>query len=125
MLFRSSTPPPGHELFYTRYMPTDQVIVARSATPAYLVFSEKWFPGWRATLDGQPAEIQIANFAFLAVYNPAGEHTVTMQFVPVSTPIGIAIMLLTVALLAGAAIWQPLTQAMARRSAQRAAPPPA
>lgn len=119
------TPPPGHELFYARYQPTDQVIVARSATPAYLVFSEKWFPGWRASVDGQPAEIQIANFAFRAVYIPAGEHTVTMQFVPTSTPIGIAIMLLTVALLAGAAIWQPLTQAIARRSAQRAAAPPA
>ena len=120
-----STPPPGHELFYTRYLPTDQVIVARSATPAYLVFSEKWFPGWRATVDGQPAEIQLANFAFRAVYIPAGEHTVTMQFVPASTPIGIAILLLTVALLAVAAIWQPVRQAVARRSAQRAVAPPA
>jgi len=116
-----SAPPPGHELFYVRYLPTDQLIVARSATPAYLVFSEKWFPGWRAAVDGQPAEIQIANFAFRAVYIPAGEHTITMQFVPTSTPWGIAIMLLTVALLAGAALWQPVMQAGARRRAQRSA----
>jgi uncharacterized membrane protein YfhO len=86
-----------------------------------LVFSEKWFPGWRAAVDGQPAEIQIANFAFRAVYIPAGEHTITMQFVPTSTPWGIAIMLLTVALLAGAALWQPVMQAGARRRAQRSA----
>jgi hypothetical protein len=44
----------------------------RVDTPAdaYLVLSEVWYPGWRATVDGVPAQVLRANYAFRAVPSP-------------------------------------------------------
>jgi hypothetical protein len=98
----SVTDPAGERnLFYTAYAPEAQTVVTRSPTPAYLVYSEVWYPGWRAWLDGVEAPIYRANFAFRAVYLPTGgEHTVEMRFDPATWKLGLAITLLTVAALA-------------------------
>lgn len=50
--------------------------------PGYLVISEWHYPGWEATLDGRPVPIRRANYAFQAVYVPAGEHRVVTRYVP-------------------------------------------
>jgi hypothetical protein len=50
--------------------------------PAYLVVSDVWTPGWRARLDGVPAPLLRANYAFRAVAVPAGVHTVVMEYAP-------------------------------------------
>jgi uncharacterized membrane protein YfhO len=54
------------------------------------------YPGWRATLNGQPVEI-IDNYAGLVgVPIPAGENqTVVVEFVPVTQLIGAIISLVT------------------------------
>jgi hypothetical protein len=59
-------------------------IVARSQTaaPSYLVFSDVWYPGWQATIDGAPADVVQANGLFRAVMLPAGESTVELRFAP-------------------------------------------
>ncbi len=49
---------------------------------AYLVISTTWYPGWRATVNGQPAEIYRANLAFQTVVVPAGSTDVVLTFRP-------------------------------------------
>ena len=62
---------------------------------AYLVLSEVWYPGWRATVDGQPAPVLRANYAFRAVRLGPGQHQVQLTFVPRSWTIGLAVSGLT------------------------------
>jgi hypothetical protein len=88
-------------LFYTDYAPEHDTVVAQTPAPAYLVFSEVWYPGWRAWVDGVEAPVYEADLAFRAVFLPgAGQHTVTMRFDPAIWKLGLGVTLTTVALLA-------------------------
>ncbi|MDP6792629.1 MAG: hypothetical protein QF660_01105 [Anaerolineales bacterium] len=78
----SAQPPIGTKLGYLSYSTHRQSVKAITPTPAYLVFSEVWYPGWRATLDGNPISLLRANYAFRAIYLPAGEHIVELNFSP-------------------------------------------
>ena len=48
------------------------------------VLSEVYYPGWTATLDGQPVEVGRVNYLLRAVKVPAGSHKLEMQFKPAS-----------------------------------------
>ncbi len=45
-----------------------------------LVVAEPWYPGWRATIDGQPAEVVVAHDWMRAVTVPGGRHIVELVF---------------------------------------------
>lgn len=47
-----------------------------------LVLSDNYFPGWRATIDGEATEILRANYTMRAVRVPAGQHMVSFSFAP-------------------------------------------
>lgn len=83
-------------LFYLGYSADRFAVVARTPSPAYLVFSEVWYPGWRATVDGDPVPIYRANYAFRAIYLPPGEHRVEMRFEPITWKVGLAVTSLTI-----------------------------
>jgi hypothetical protein len=57
----------------------------------YVVLSETWDPGWRATLDGLPADVLRANHGFRAVAAPAGTHRIEMTYRPRPLVTGLAI----------------------------------
>jgi uncharacterized membrane protein YfhO len=67
--------------------------------PGYLVLTDTYYPGWRATVDGQPAEILEANHAFRAVQLDRGEHTVTFEYEPLSFRLGAWLTLLALVVL--------------------------
>jgi hypothetical protein len=69
----------------------------RVDTPAdaYLVLSEVWYPGWRASVDGAPAPVLRANYAFRAVRLGPGGHQVVLTFAPGSWRLGLAISVFT------------------------------
>lgn len=55
---------------------------------ALLVVSEPYYPGWQATLDGQPATLYRGNYYLRALPVPAGRHEVTMDYAPRSIRLG-------------------------------------
>ena len=62
----------------------------------YLVLSDAFFPGWRATIDGQGATILQTDLAFQSVYlTGAGDHTIVFRFRPVWWTVGWVIAALT------------------------------
>ncbi|MCD4738644.1 MAG: YfhO family protein, partial [Anaerolineae bacterium] len=66
-----------------------------------LVFSEVFYPGWRAWVDGEETRIYRANGLFRAIALPAGTHQIELRFIPRTFWIGVSISGLT--LLAGIA----------------------
>lgn len=57
-------------------------ITAVTDTDGFLVLSDTYYPGWRATLDGQATPVYQANTLVRAIYLPAGEHTAVFTFRP-------------------------------------------
>ena len=64
-----------------------------------VVFSEIYYPGWQATIDGQPVDIARADYILRAMNVPGGEHTIEMWFDPQSIHITESIAYAALALL--------------------------
>lgn len=75
-----------------------------SATPAFLITSDVYYPGWRATIDGQQTELFRANYAFRGVSVPAGQHVVKFTYQPRRFYFGVALSLASLLVLAGLAV---------------------
>ena len=56
-------------------------------------------PGWRATLDGAPARLLRADYAFMAAPVRAGRHVLDLVYFPDRLLPGIAVAILALALL--------------------------
>ena len=78
---------------------------------AYLVLAYTYYPGWLATVDGQPVPVVRANYAFMALPFPEGSHEVVLHYRPSSLLWGACISALSVLILAGV-----LTYPMRRRN---------
>lgn len=59
----------------------------------FLVLSDTYYPGWKATVDGNPTKIYRADFSFRAVGVPSGKHLVKFTFEPTYWRLGIGISL--------------------------------
>jgi hypothetical protein len=87
-------------------------VEVEAAATGVLVFSEVYYPGWRATVDGEPAALLRADYTLRGVCVPAGTHRVTLRFVPASLQIGAGISLISL-LLVGWAAWRGRRQSEA------------
>ena len=56
-----------------------------------IVVSDTYFPGWRAYVDGAPAQIYSVNAAMRGILAPAGIHSVTMRYRPMAVYEGAAL----------------------------------
>lgn len=57
-------------------------IGVETAESAFLVLSDAYYPGWEATIDGNPTPIYETNHTLRGVFVPAGTHRVQFQFRP-------------------------------------------
>lgn len=68
----------------TSYDATKLVYDVNSATGGVIVFSDIYYPGWTATVDGQDTEVGRVNYVLRAINVKPGHHTVELSFFPVS-----------------------------------------
>ena len=60
-----------------------------------LFLSDNYYPGWQATVDNHSVPIIKADYSFRAVEVPAGKHTITFSYRPMSLYIGAFITLIS------------------------------
>jgi len=83
---------------------------------AWIVFSENHAPGWSAEVDGQPATVNRANVALVAVAVGPGSHIVQLRYRPVEVTVGIGISLVAALFIAG---WVTIALRMHRAERRR------
>jgi Bacterial membrane protein YfhO len=68
-------------------------IQTSAAGDAWLVLSDTYYPGWVATIDGEPATVLRGDLLFRVLPVPSGEHSVEFRFEPASVRLGLLISL--------------------------------
>lgn len=68
----------------TSYEPNRLTYETSSVKDGVAVFSEIYYPGWQATIDGRPVDIARADYILRVMNIPAGKHTIEMWFDPTS-----------------------------------------
>ena len=66
------------------YEPNEVSYEVNSGKGGIVVFSEIYYPGWTATIDGQPAELGRVNYILRALNVKPGKHDVVLTFKPKS-----------------------------------------
>lgn len=112
---RSGTPEAG-SVTLKEYGNTRVVCEVSADLDGHLVLLDSHYPGWEARVDGKPAEIRSANYAFRAVPVASGRHLVEFRYRPKVFYLGL--ILSTLFILAGGAVAaQALLSSPRRRAA--------
>jgi len=81
-------------------------VTAETDTAGYLMLSEVWYPGWKATVDGAEVPVLRADWCLRAVpLGAAGKHEVVLEFSPSSFRAGAWISSLSLALAAAGVVF--------------------
>lgn len=66
----------------TKYEPNQLTYEVESQKGGVVVFSENYYPGWTATVDGNDVEVARVNYILRAIKVSPGKHTVQLSFFP-------------------------------------------
>ena len=66
------------------YEPSRLTYDVNSGKGGVLVFSEIYYPGWTATVDGEPVELGRVDYVLRALNVKPGRHEVVLSFFPKS-----------------------------------------
>jgi Bacterial membrane protein YfhO len=83
-------------------------IETSASTATVLVVSEIFYPGWEATIDGEPAKILLTDFLLRGVALPAGKHVVEMRYSAPQARNGAIVSLISLVICGLLAIWMLL-----------------
>lgn len=72
----------------SEYTPKYLKYESQSAVNGLAVFSEIYYPGWEATIDGEESNILRADYILRALEIPAGKHTIEFTFKPQAYTVG-------------------------------------
>ncbi len=67
-----------------KYEPNQLTYHVNSSQGGVVVFSEVYYPGWTATVDGKEVDLGRVNYVLRALQVEAGEHEVVLSFFPKS-----------------------------------------
>ena len=89
-----------------KYEPNELTYTVESQKGGIVVFSEVYYPGWTATVDGTDTPVGRVNYILRAINVKPGKHTVVLTFKPASvknteTAAYVAYLLLVLAIAAG------------------------
>ncbi|MEM7345910.1 MAG: YfhO family protein [Chloroflexota bacterium] len=85
------------DLTWERASPSRMSVHTTVTQDTVVVFTEAWHPGWRVFVNDIEQPLLRTNFAFQGVLIPAGEHTITFQYLsPFYFWIGLLISILTI-----------------------------
>ncbi|MDD5613803.1 MAG: hypothetical protein PHQ54_01880, partial [Candidatus Omnitrophica bacterium] len=62
--------------------PNRVTLKADITIPSMMVFTEVWYPGWKARVDGRPQEIYRVNYCQRGIWLDEGQHEVDIFFLP-------------------------------------------
>ena len=81
--FTPSHPDSTASIVLENYRPNHLIYTSKTNYEQLAVFSEIYYqPGWKATVDGEPAPHFRANWTLRAMIVPAGEHKIEFEFLP-------------------------------------------
>jgi hypothetical protein len=72
------------------YSPDASVLTAVCAAPAVLVLAQTWYPGWKATVDGEPQAVLKADGALSGLALGPGQHRIELRYTEPSLAWGAA-----------------------------------
>jgi uncharacterized membrane protein YfhO len=72
--------PLGYEL--VAYRPRELALEVDAPRAGWLLVTDRWAGGWRATVNGEPSEVWGANLVFRAVRVRDGHNTVRFRYQP-------------------------------------------
>jgi hypothetical protein len=105
----------------TQYGSHRVTVTTEMAAPGLLVLSDTYYPGWRVSVDGSPADLIRVNYILRGVFLDDGAHEVVFHFAPMVLYVGLAST--AAALLGGiGVIWWETRRTAAARSADQRVP---
>jgi hypothetical protein len=91
---------PAGNVIVTTYEGERISLTAKAPQNALLVLGEKYYRGWKVTVDGKAAEIAPVDYILRGVYLPPGDHKVEFIFDPLPYKVGKWLTLLSLAFFA-------------------------
>ncbi|HEY9721803.1 MAG TPA: hypothetical protein V6D47_07300 [Oscillatoriaceae cyanobacterium] len=85
----------------------DVTLEATLTHPGWIVLSDIYYPGWKASVDGQPAQILPADVAFRAVFLTPGTHRVEFRYASRTVALGFGITMLALLVSLGLVFVRP------------------
>jgi hypothetical protein len=87
---------PSEAVEVVNYSANKIEIRAQLTSDAWIILTDTFYPGWKATIDGHAeANIVPANYIFRAIYVPEGIHKIVFQFRPTYFTVALAVALMT------------------------------
>ncbi len=87
-------PDPSETVEVTLDEPQRVELTAVLKSPGLVVVADQFYPGWKVSVDGQPAEILRTNRAMRGVALPAGTHQLVFRYEPLSFQLGLVLSVL-------------------------------
>jgi hypothetical protein len=89
----------------TEFAPDQVTVEVDAAEAGLLVLSEVYYPGWRASLDDQPACLIRTDALLRGIPVPEGHHTIRVWYAPAAAHLGLVISALALAVVIGVGGW--------------------
>ena len=91
--FQAAAYDPSGKVDIVRLEDTEMVLQTRSQSESFLVTSDIYYPGWEATVDGEPVQLVRTDYVLRGIPLPAGSHEVRFEYHPRSFYTGMTITL--------------------------------